>query len=312
MQQSVVRVGEWLITPAVNQISCPGRLLTLEPRLIDLLMYFAHHPGEVLSRDELIDNIWMRNIVTSHVVTQSISELRKSLRNAGDSGAEYIITVPKRGYQLIAPVIWLNNETESHAEIIPPTTAPVSHEIKFTPDKTSAQTALRKKHRGFPNFWTLCAFLLSLAMLIAMLLTVARPHPMVTHTQLLLNPRDIDVRFEPGASCNNWVSQQAYAIGLGTLITTSLNTYSTFMVHDKTNYNANEPSSSGKTLTISFVNQRHYRAQQCFMSVLLFDNAASSKMLDKRYFVTDSNLTAIQRDLFDSLSSVLGKVRTSP
>lgn len=305
MQQSVVRVGEWLITPAVNQISCPGRLLTLEPRLIDLLMYFAHHPGEVLSRDELIDNIWMRNIVTSHVVTQSISELRKSLRNAGDSGAEYIITVPKRGYQLIAPVIWLNNETESYAEIIPPTTAPVSHEIKFTPDKTSAQTARRKKHRGFPNFWTLCAFLLSLAMLIAMLLTVARPHPMVTHTQLLLNPRDIDVRFEPGASCNNWVSQQAYAIGLGTLITTSLNTYSTFMVHDKTNYNANEPSSSGKTLTISFVNQRHYRAQQCFMSVLLFDNAASSKMLDKRYFVTDSNLTAIQRDLFDSLSSVL-------
>ena len=121
----------------------------------------------------------------------------------------------------------------------------------------------------------------------------------------MLNPRDIDVRFEPGASCNNWVSQQAYAIGLGTLITTSLNTYSTFMVHDKTNYNVNEPSSSGKTLTISFVNQRHYRAQQCFMSVLLVDNADSSKMLDKRYFVTDGNLVSIQRDLFDSLSTAL-------
>lgn len=129
------------------------------------------------------------------------------------------------------------------------------------------------------------------------LLTVIRPHPQITRSHLLLNPRDIDVRFEPGASCNNWVSQQAYAIGLGTLITTSLNTYSTFMVHDKTNYNVNEPSSSGKTLTISFVNQRHYRAQQCFMSVLLVDNADSSKMLDKRYFVTDGNLVSIQRDL---------------
>ena len=108
MQQPVVRVGEWLVTPSVNQISRPGRQLTLEPRLIDLLMYFARHPGEVLSRDELIDNIWMRNIVTSHVVTQSISELRKSLRDGGDSNAEYIITVPKRGYQLTAVVTWLD------------------------------------------------------------------------------------------------------------------------------------------------------------------------------------------------------------
>ncbi|PMC12298.1 hypothetical protein CJ207_23270, partial [Klebsiella aerogenes] len=44
-----------------------------------LLVYFAQHPGEVLSRDELIDHVWTRNVVTSHVVTQSISELRKSL-----------------------------------------------------------------------------------------------------------------------------------------------------------------------------------------------------------------------------------------
>lgn len=104
MQQPVVRVGEWLITPSINQISRAGRHLTLEPRLIDLLMYFAQHPGEVLSRDELIDNIWMRNIVTSHVVTQSISELRKSLRDGDDGHIDYIITVPKRGYQLTAEV----------------------------------------------------------------------------------------------------------------------------------------------------------------------------------------------------------------
>ncbi|MEA7520274.1 hypothetical protein ONQ60_26790, partial [Salmonella enterica subsp. enterica serovar Virginia] len=42
MQQPVVRIGEWLVTPSVNQISRQGRQITLEPRLIDLLMYFAH------------------------------------------------------------------------------------------------------------------------------------------------------------------------------------------------------------------------------------------------------------------------------
>lgn len=105
MQQPVVRIGEWLVTPSVNQISRQGRQITLEPRLIDLLMYFAHHPDEVLSRDNIIDHVWMRTIVTNHVVTQSISELRKSLRDGGDSNAEYIVTVPKRGYKLTAPVI---------------------------------------------------------------------------------------------------------------------------------------------------------------------------------------------------------------
>ena len=81
MQQPVVRVGEWLVTPSINQISRNGRQLTLEPRLIDLLVFFAQHSGEVLSRDELIDNVWKRSIVTNHVVTQSISELRKSLKD---------------------------------------------------------------------------------------------------------------------------------------------------------------------------------------------------------------------------------------
>lgn len=306
MQQPVVRVGEWLITPSINQISRPGRQLTLEPRLIDLLMYFAHHPDQVLSRDELIDNIWMRNIVTGHVVTQSISELRKSLRDGGDSNAEYIITVPKRGYQLTAEVVWLD-EMGDMAQVAPQPGASIDESAIPPPPPTQAPpAAVGKKGHWYSSFWTQCAFLLSLGVLIAMvLLTFIRPHPQITRSHLLLNPRDIDVRFEPGASCNNWSSQQAYAIGLGTLITTSLNTYSTFMVHDKTNYNVNEPSSSGKTLTISFVNQRHYRAQQCFMSVLLVDNADSSTMLDKRYFVTDANLVSIQRDLFDSLSTAL-------
>lgn len=110
MQQPVVRVGEWLVTPSINQISRNGRQLTLEPRLIDLLVFFAQHSGEVLSRDELIDNVWKRSIVTNHVVTQSISELRKSLKDNDEDSPVYIATVPKRGYKLMVPVIWCSEE----------------------------------------------------------------------------------------------------------------------------------------------------------------------------------------------------------
>lgn len=313
MQQPVVRVGEWLVTPSVNQISRKGRQLTLEPRLIDLLVFFARHPGEVLSRDELIDNVWTRNVVTSHVVTQSISELRKSLKDGNDNSLEYIATVPKRGYKLTVPVIWCTEEGEEPAMAIPPAVSAATPEL--TPDLTHSagevepdQTPAVKpeKRRRITTFWVWILFLLALGSCVALVaLSSIESRPPVIKARLLLNPRDIDIHLLKGNSCTNWASQHSYAVGLGSLVTTSLNTFSTFMVHDKTNYNINEPSSSGKTLTIEFVNQRHYRAQQCFMSVQMVDNADGSTMMDKRYFITSDNQLAIQNDLLSSLSEAL-------
>lgn len=130
----------------------------------------------------------------------------------------------------------------------------------------------------------------------------------MSKSRILLNPRDIDINMV-NKSCNSWSSpyQLSYAIGVGDLVATSLNTFSTFMVHDKINYNIDEPSSSGKTLSIAFVNQRQYRAQQCFMSVKLVDNADGSTMLDKRYVITNGNQLAIQNDLLQSLSKALNQ-----
>lgn len=165
MQQSVVLIGEWLVTPSINQISRQGRQLTLEPRLIDLLVYFAHHPDEVLSRDELIDNVWTRNVVTNHVVTQSISELRKSLKDSEENSPEYIITVPKRGYKLTAPVVWC---MEGDAPPLPaaepaPALSEFAGVIKTAPP-AEAETAAPPpvKTRSRTSFWVWCLFLLAL------------------------------------------------------------------------------------------------------------------------------------------------------
>lgn len=309
MQQPVVRVGEWLVTPSVNQISRKGRQLTLEPRLIDLLVFFARHPGEVLSRDELIDNVWTRNVVTSHVVTQSISELRKSLKDGDDSSLEYIATVPKRGYKLTVPVIWCTEEGEELTPLLSPLApqAVPKAAAPSAPVATGVQPPARPERRkGISTFIVWGLFLLALATCVALVaLSSIESRPPVNKARLLLNPRDIDIHLLNGNSCTNWASQHSYAVGLGSLVTTSLNTFSTFMVHDKTNYNINEPSSSGKTLTIEFVNQRHYRAQQCFMSVQMVDNADGSTMMDKRYFITSDNQLSIQNDLLNSLSEAL-------
>jgi len=300
MQQPVVYVGKWMVTPSINQISQQGRQLTLEPRLIDLLVFFARHPGQVLTRDELIDNVWTRSVVTGHVVTQSISELRKSLKDGDTNAPEYIVTVPKRGYKLTVPVTWLSEEDQEAEDTLPPASGTLP---EATAEPPPASITLRSRLNAF-IVWGL--FLLALGSCVALVaLATIDAHPPVTKTRLLLNPRDIDIHLVSGSGCTNRNAQHAYAVGLGSLITTSLNTFSTFMVHDKTNYNISEPSSSGKTLTIEFVNQRHYRAQQCFMSIKLVDNADGSTMLDKRYFVTNDNQLSIQKDLMNSLSDAL-------
>lgn len=166
MQQPVVRVGEWLVTPSINQISRNGRQLTLEPRLIDLLVFFAQHSGEVLSRDELIDNVWKRSIVTNHVVTQSISELRKSLKDNDEDSPVYIATVPKRGYKLMVPVIWYSEEEGEEImlsspppipEAVPATDSP-SHSLNIQNTTTPPEQSPVKSKR-FTTFWVWFFFL---------------------------------------------------------------------------------------------------------------------------------------------------------
>ncbi|AML57283.1 Transcriptional activator of cad operon [Serratia rubidaea] len=317
MQQPVFRVGEWLVTPADNQISRDGRQKTLEPRLIDMLFYFARHPDVVLSRDELIENVWKRNIVTNHVVTQSISELRKYLKDGDEQSPEYIITVPKRGYKLAAPVIWCSATAETPSAS--PQVAVIMHEPEdgdedddapaYVPPPPTAAKASERAGRRFyqrSSFWVWLCFLTALSACVAFVgvATLSSRVP-VASMPMLLNPRDIDIRIQGGNSCSNWMPQLSYVVGISELIADSLNTYSTFLVHDQTNYNYAGPSSSGKSLTIEFVNQRHYRAQQCFLSVRLVDNADSSIMLDKRYFLTKDNQRTILLDLLGNMSAVL-------
>ncbi|MBJ3813360.1 CadC family transcriptional regulator [Shimwellia pseudoproteus] len=322
MQQPVFRVGAWLVTPAINQISKPGHTETLEPRLIDLLTFFAHHPDVVLSRDELIDNVWKRNIVTSHVVTQSISELRKSLKCGGEEGQEYIVTVPKRGYKLSATVVWPEEEPEDTALSEEEVPGRAGEEDALLADTEPVDQivmpstpALPEKPQpvGIParvlrraRFWVWAVFFAALATCVILIgLATWSMRPPVTSNKLLLNPRDIDIRLVNGTSCSNWSSQRSCVVGISELISSSLNTWSTFLVHDKTDFNINNPSTSGKSLNIEFVNQRHYRSQQCFMSVKLIDNADRSVMLDKRYFITRDNQIEIQNDLLNNLSVVL-------
>jgi adenylate cyclase len=96
-------VGEWLVEPNLNRISQPAKSVSIEPRIIEVLVFLAAHPGEVLSKEVLIGAVWPGTFVSDDVLTYSISELRKAL---GDDAKNprYIQTIARKGYRLIAPV----------------------------------------------------------------------------------------------------------------------------------------------------------------------------------------------------------------
>ncbi len=97
------RVGDWLVEPDLNRISRADKTISVEPKIIEVLVCLASHPGEVLPKEKIIRTVWPDTFVSDGIITYSISELRKAF---GDDAKDprVIQTIPRRGYRLIAPV----------------------------------------------------------------------------------------------------------------------------------------------------------------------------------------------------------------
>jgi len=100
---SVVQIGEWIVHPALDSISRVTETQKLEPRTMQLLMCLADSAGEVVSVDRLLAEVWTGVVVEPASVYQAVSQLRKVLGDV-DPNPTYIVTVPRKGYRLIAPV----------------------------------------------------------------------------------------------------------------------------------------------------------------------------------------------------------------
>src|SRR5262249_5190880 len=88
----------------VNQCVWRGEArISLTPRAFAVLRYLVEHPGRLVTHDELMDVLWPDTYVQPEVLRKYILEIRKAL---GDQAAKpvFIETLPKLGYQFIAPV----------------------------------------------------------------------------------------------------------------------------------------------------------------------------------------------------------------
>src|SRR5262245_36939488 len=80
-----------------------GRMTPLPPKVFDTLLVLVENSGRVVSKDELMQSLWPDTFVEESNLTQNISQLRRALGD-GAAGAQYIETIPKRGYRFVAGV----------------------------------------------------------------------------------------------------------------------------------------------------------------------------------------------------------------
>jgi DNA-binding response OmpR family regulator len=95
------KIGDAAIDPKTFQLKRGKTSAELTAKELKLLQLFHAHPGEVLSRDRLLNDVWGYGYYgTTRTLDQVIVQLRKKL---GDNGGEpkHLVTVHGVGYKLV-------------------------------------------------------------------------------------------------------------------------------------------------------------------------------------------------------------------
>ena len=99
--QAPFQIGVATIDPKTFQLKRQKVVEELTSKELTLLQLFAAHPGEVFSRDRLLNEVWGYNYYgTTRTLDQVIVQLRKKLADNGDA-PKHLLTVHGVGYKLV-------------------------------------------------------------------------------------------------------------------------------------------------------------------------------------------------------------------
>src|SRR6202171_2284224 len=107
-----LRFGPFELSIGERVLRRDGRVLPLGDRALDILVYLADRPGEVIAKQELIDHVWPDVTVEEGSLRVHVAAIRKALGD-GQFGDRYIANIKARGYSFVGTVVPLAGSTES-------------------------------------------------------------------------------------------------------------------------------------------------------------------------------------------------------
>jgi DNA-binding winged helix-turn-helix (wHTH) protein len=107
-----LQLGPFELSSRERALRRDGVVLPLGSRALDILIYLAERPGEVIAKQELIDHVWSGVTVEEGSLRVHVAAIRKALGD-GQFGNRYIANAKGRGYAFVGTVVPLTGNTES-------------------------------------------------------------------------------------------------------------------------------------------------------------------------------------------------------
>src|SRR5450432_900359 len=120
--KDVISFGPFTLMASERLLTKQGATLHLGARTLDTLIALASRPNEVVSKRDLMAEVWPDVTVEEGSLRFHIAELRKAL-GGGKAGARYISTLAGRGYCFVAPV----TRSSNRANVLPAAAASFPH-----------------------------------------------------------------------------------------------------------------------------------------------------------------------------------------
>jgi TolB-like protein/DNA-binding winged helix-turn-helix (wHTH) protein/Flp pilus assembly protein TadD len=101
------RIGDLRVDPASGEIAGPGGSQQVDPKVMAVLTALVRTPGELVTRRQLLEELWPGGVIYDDTLTQCVYQLRQHLVAAGGANRyrKLIRTLPKRGYLLECAVV---------------------------------------------------------------------------------------------------------------------------------------------------------------------------------------------------------------
>jgi DNA-binding winged helix-turn-helix (wHTH) protein len=107
-----LQFGPFELSVSERVLRRDGEVLPLGGRALDILIYLAERPGEVIAKKELIDHVWPDVTVEEGSLRVHVAAIRKALRD-GQFGNRYLANIKGRGYSFVGTIVPLAGGTEN-------------------------------------------------------------------------------------------------------------------------------------------------------------------------------------------------------
>jgi transcriptional activator of cad operon len=206
---TMLRIGQWTVNPASGQISRNGETTRLETRTMRLLLCLAERAGEVVSIDDLLNQVWPEVAVSPDSVYQAVASLRRQL---GDDAREpaYIATVPRLGYRMVAEVSSRTDGTGREASLLP-------HEARLSSsDNAAPGMANKPKLRRGSNFTRTIMAAVGLVLVVGILAAILYfgKSAKSGHSQLVVSPPPESIAVLPFLDLTEGMQEETFADGM--------------------------------------------------------------------------------------------------